>query len=185
MNKLKFFSESLKNLKTIGTITRSSQYLCEKMVSFVDFENSKVIVELGAGDGVITEHILAGMRPDAVLLTFEVNKKFIKTIKEKIKDDRMILIPDSAEKLPEYLKKYGLDSADNIVSALPFVNIPDNIGTSIKVKSRDVLKKGGKFIQVHYSLLEKSSYENIFGNVDVSFEPRNIPPAFVLVSEKK
>lgn len=185
MNKLKFFSESLKNLKRTGTITRSSKYLCEKMVEPVDFKNSKVIVELGAGDGVVTEYILREMRKDATLLTFEINEEFAKTISDKIKDKRMVLITDSADKLPEYLAKYGFEHADNIVSALPFVSLPDDLGTSIKKKSRDVLKKGGRFVQIHYSLLEKSSYEKIFGNIDVSFEARNIPPAFVMVCEKK
>ena len=34
------------------------------------------LVELGAGDGVITEHILKHMKKDAKLLSFEVNEKF-------------------------------------------------------------------------------------------------------------
>ena len=185
MNKLKFFSESLKNIKRTGTITRSSKYLCEKMVAPVDFENSKVIVELGAGDGVVTKYILERMRPDATLLTFEVNEKFAKIIQDRIKDERMVLITDSAEKLPEYLAKHNFTNADNIISALPFVSLPDELGAVIKNKSKDVLKKGGRFVQIHYSLLEKSSYEKIFGNVDISFEPRNIPPAFIFVCEKK
>jgi hypothetical protein len=33
-------------------------------------------------------------------------------------------------------------------------------------------------------LLTKKFYQTIFGNVDISFVPLNIPPAFVLVSEK-
>ena len=185
MNKLKFFSESIKNIKTTGTITRSSKFLCEKMVEQVDFQNSKVLVEFGAGDGVVTEFILKEMRPDAVLLVFEVNDKFVSTIKENIQDERMILIVDSAEKLPEYLKKHNFKEADNILSALPFTNLPDELGISIRTKSRDSLKKGGRFVQMHYSLFEKSTYEKIFGNVDVKFEPRNIPPAFVMISEKE
>ena len=185
MSKLKFLSESLKNLKTVGTITRSSKYLCERMTSYVDFENSNVLVELGAGDGVITEFILQKMRPDAVLLVFEVNKKFVKIIRKNIKDDRMILINDSAEKLDEYLEKHGLEKVDNIISAIPFVSLPESLGTSIKTKCRESMKVGGKYVQIHYSLLERASYLKIFGNADIAWEPRNIPPAFIFVSEKK
>lgn len=180
MNKLKFFSESLKNLRTIGTFTRSSKFACEKMVSYVDFENSKVIVELGAGDGVITKHIVEKMRKDAILLTFEVNEEFCKTIRNEIDDPRVKVIEDSAEKLPFYLEQYGCKEVDNIVSAIPFVSIPEKLGKKIINISKGTLKKGGRFIQIHYSLLVKSRYEEIFNNVEIHFEARNMPPAFVL-----
>ena len=75
MNNISFFRESIRNIKTVGTITRSSKFLCKGMVKHVDFDNAKTIVELGAGDGVITKHILRSMRKDAILLCFEVNKK--------------------------------------------------------------------------------------------------------------
>ncbi len=180
MNKLKFLGESLKNLRTVGTFTRSSQFLCEKMVSYVDFDNSKIIVELGAGDGVVTEHILKNMREDALLLTFEVNEKFCNTIREKIKDPRVKVIEDSAEKLPEYLAQYGFEKADNIVSAIPFVSLPEELGKRILRTSVENLKLGGRFIQINYSLLAKKLYEKFFKNIEVHFEARNMPPAFVL-----
>ncbi len=180
MNKLKFLSESLKNLRTVGTFTRSSKFACEKMVSYVDFENSKVIVELGAGDGVITKHIVEKMRDDAILLTFEVNEEFCKTIRKEIDDPRVKVIEDSAEKLPYYLEQYGCKEVDNIVSAIPFVSIPEKLGKRIINISKSTLKKGGRFIQIHYSLLVKSRYEEAFNNVEVHFEARNMPPAFVL-----
>ena len=184
MNKLKFLSESLKNLKTVGTVTRSSQFLCEKMVSYVDFQDSKVLVELGAGDGVITEHILKNMSPDATLLTFEVNPKFCATIRENIKDSRLIVVEDSAEKVPEYLAKHGFGKIDNVISALPFVSLPDELGYSIIRTCKEHMKEGGRFVQVHYSLLAKKLYERTFGEIDIHYEVRNIPPAFVFVAEK-
>ena len=130
MKKIDFFKESIKNLKTVGTITRSSKYLCRGMIKPVDFDKAKVIVELGAGDGVITEHILKNMTKDCTLLAFEVNKKFCDQIRQ-IKDDRLIVIEDSAEKLGEYLEKYDLGEADYIISAIPFVAFPEELAKSI------------------------------------------------------
>ncbi|MEM8906926.1 MAG: rRNA adenine N-6-methyltransferase family protein, partial [Bacteroidota bacterium] len=187
MNKIAFFKESIKsikNLKTIGTFTRSSQYVCKEMVSHVNFDEAKVIVELGAGDGVITEHILKNMRPDARLISFEVNELFCKKLRQ-IDDPRFQVIEDSAERLKEYLNKMNLKEADYVVSAIPFVALPDELGYSIVSTCRDNMKMGGRFIQIHYSLLAKKIYKNVFGNVEVSFVPINIPPAFVLVSEKR
>jgi len=184
MKKIKFLKESLKNLKTVGTVVRSSKYVCKEMVSHVDFSKAKTIVELGAGDGVITKHILEKMEPGSKLLSFEVNENFCKTLR-KIKDDRLEVIEDSAAKLEEYVAKFNLSQPDFIISAIPFVSLPDELGYEIVGECKKSLQPGGLFIQIHYSLLAKKLYQNIFGNVDVSFVPLNIPPAFVLVSEKR
>ena len=183
MTRLKFFVEGVKNIKTVGTITRSSKYLCRRMIRDIDFENAKCIVELGAGDGVITEHILKAMRPDAKLLAFEVFEAFCEQLRE-LNDPRLIVIQDSAEFLPKYLKEHNIEAVDYVVSAIPFVALPDEVGYRIVDVARNALKKGGLYIQVHYSLLAKKLYEKIFGNVDVGFVMRNVPPAFVLKSVK-
>ncbi len=184
MNTIAFLREGLRNLKTVGTVTRSSRQLCEKAVSFVDFQNAKVIVELGAGDGVITKHLLKYMRPDARLLAFEVNPKFCARLRS-IGDERLIVIEDSAEHIGRYLSENQLGEIDDVVSAIPFVALPKEAGQLIVTATRDHLKRGGRYIQVHYSLLMKSLYENVFGNVDVNFVPLNLPPAFLLVSERR
>lgn len=183
MNNISFLKESIKNIKTVGTITRSSNFLCKSMVKHVDFENAKTIVELGAGDGVITKHILERMKKDAILLSFEVNKAFCDRLR-KINDKRLIVIEDSAENLSKYLKEQNVEHVEFIVSAIPFVALPDELGLSIVNECYKYLSLGGSFIQVHYSLLARKLYQKVFGNVDINFVPINIPPAFVLVSKK-
>ena len=183
MSYLKFIGEGLKDIRTVGTLTRSSRHLCKGMIKHIDFREANLIVELGAGDGVITEHILNNMKPDAKLLAFEVNKSFCDKLRS-IKDDRLIVVEDSAEKLGEYLVELGATHTDYIISAIPFVALPKDLGSFIINECHSYLKQGGLFIQVHYSLLVKKVYESIFGNVDVNFIPLNLPPAFVFVSEK-
>lgn len=182
MGTIEFFRQSVKNLKTVGTLTRSSKFVCKEMISHVDFKMANVIIEMGAGDGVITKHILGAMKPDAKLIIFEVNPTFCKVLRE-IKDERLIVIEDSVELIPEYLKKHKLDKPDFIISAIPFVAMPDDISYKIVQLCQKTLKPEGKYIQIHYSLLLKKMYKKVFGNVDVNFVPLNIPPAFVLVSE--
>ena len=182
MGTIDFFRTSLKNIKTVGTITRSSKYLCKDMISHVDFTQAKSIVEMGAGDGVITKHILKAMRPDAELLTFEILPKMFKQL-SAIDDKRMHAVEDSVEKIGEYLAQYEMGQADCIISAIPFVAFPEKLTYKILHECKTHLKPGGKFIQVHYSLLTKKIYKEVFGNVDVNFTPFNVPPAFVLVSE--
>lgn len=183
MNKIKFLRESLRNIKTVGTVTRSSKFLCEGMVKHVDFGSAKILVELGAGDGVITHHILKNMRPDCKLLAFEVNPKFCEHLR-KINDPRLVIVEDSAEKVGEYLAAHGFQQADAVISAIPFVALPEELSNKIVDSCKQHLKTGGFFIQVHYSLLLKKMYEKIFGNVATHFVAFNIPPAWVMVSTK-
>jgi len=184
MKKIEFLKEGLKNLKTIGSVARSSKYLCKGMIKHVDFKNANVIVELGAGDGVITKHILKAMKPDSILISFEVNEMFCEQLRQ-IDDKRLIVVEDSAERIGEYLKKHDLPKADYIISAIPFVVLPDELALKIVEACKSAMKKNGLFVQMHYSLITKKFYQNIFGNVDVNFVPINFPPAFVLVSQKK
>jgi len=178
LNHFEFFRESVKNLKTVGTITRSSDYLCKRMIKHVDFESARIIVELGAGDGVITKHILRSMSENAKLIVFEVNSSFCDELR-KIEDNRLLVVEDSAENM----EKYVGNKVDFFVSAIPFVMLPKELTHSILNICKNVLASRGKFIQVHYSLVTKSIYKKIFGNVKVNFVPLNVPPAFVLVSQ--
>lgn len=184
MGTIGFFREGLRNLKTVGTLTRSSNQLCKSAIQHVDFETANVIVELGAGDGVITEHLLKQMKPNAKLFAFEVNEKFCTRLRA-IGDERLIVVEDSAENMGKYLAQHNITHADVAVSAIPFVALPKELSNSIIRTTKQYLKEGGFYIQIHYSLIMKSLYESIFGNVDVHFVLFNVPPAFVLVSEKQ
>lgn len=183
MNKLDFFREGLKNFKTMGTVARSSRFLSKRMIKNVDFSECKNIVELGAGDGVITRRILGQMEMHSRLLCFEVNPAMVEIL-STINDPRLIIIQDSAENLLGYMKSYQIEEVDAIISALPFVILPEDLRNSILNTSKVALKDSGKFIQMHYSLKEKSLYTSRFAKVEISFVPLNIPPAFVLECEK-
>ncbi|WP_236969749.1 class I SAM-dependent methyltransferase [Membranihabitans marinus] len=183
MNRFKFFKEGIRNIKTVGTVTRSSRYLCDKMVNHSKIHNAKCIVELGAGDGVLTKHILERMPDNCRLLSFEINEKFLDTL-NKINDDRLIIIADSAEKLEDYTRQFKMEEVDIVFSALPFTVIPKHIATNIVRLAQKVLRADGEYLQIHYSLVAKKMYSDIFGNVSVYFQPINIPPAFVLKSLK-
>ena len=184
MTRIDFLKTSIKNLKTVGAVTRSSKFLCKKSISFIDFKEAKLIVELGAGDGVVTKHILKNMRSDAKLLAFEIIPNMAKLLRE-INDDRLIVIEDSAEHLAKDLAEHNTDKVKYISSAIPFVMLPEEEALKIIQACHDNMEEGGVYMQIHYSLMAKRLYQKIFGNVDVNFVPLNVPPAWVLVSKKQ
>lgn len=180
MNRLKYFIEGVRHMKTRGTVAPTSRFTSEQMLKHIDFENAKVILELGAGDGGITKHILQRMEPDAILICFEINHDLCKDLYE-LSDHRLKIINDSAEYIDKYLLKYQVSEVDFIVSGIPFVMLPNELGDRILEKAHNHLRKGGRFIQFHYSLIPKKRYKQIFNKVRIEFEVRNIPPAWVFI----
>ena len=183
MKRLDFFSESLKNLKEVGTVTRSSRYLCRSISQHIDFSQAGVIVELGAGDGVISKELLKNMNPDSKLIALEINDAF-SDILDKLDDSRLLFYKRTAEDLMDILEELGIDQVDYVVSALPFTVMPASVSENIVSQCFNALLSGGKFIQVHYSLVKKGLYKSKFGNVKVNFILKNLPPAFLLISNK-
>jgi len=184
MGAIKFFIQGIKHFKEVGTFSRSSHFVSKTMTKdkHVDFSTAKCIVELGAGDGPITKQILKKMAPDATLLCFEINDRFYEELQEKFgHDKRITLIKDDAKKLGEYIRQAGYEEADAVISAIPFVIIPED---DIIEEAHKFLKKGGKYVQLHYSLVAKKRYERIFNNTEIDFVMLNVPPAFIHICEK-
>ncbi len=163
----------------VGAMSPSSKYLANVMLKSIDFSKCKTLVELGPGNGVFTEKILERMLPDAKLLAFELNEGFYRDLQHKIKDDRLILVNDSAELIGTYLKKHGLDKADVVISSLPLANFPSSLRSSVLNESYENLTPVGKYIQFQYSLQSKKYIKKIFKQVDIKFTLANFPPAFV------
>ena len=178
MEKVRFLFQSLKNFQQMGTVIRSGNAMCRKMTHFIDPQLDLILVELGAGDGAITKYILDRMSPQAKLFVFEINSELCDVL-SKINDPRLILINDSAENIKIHLDKYGLHEVDTIISAIPFLVLPDDLTKKILYLSKGVLKTGGTFIQMHYAKTVQKMYKNIFGNVHTYFVPVNIPPGYV------
>lgn len=178
LEQVKFLWQTIINFKKMGTVSRSSQSMSRKMSEYIDIEQDMIIVELGAGDGVITKHILDKMSPKATLFVFEINPELCEMI-SKIKDERMILINDGAQYLQIHLEKHGFDHADHIISALPFMILPQDLTQEVLNISHQVLKKDGFFIQMHYSKSMIKWYKSIFSKVLISYVPLNIPPGYV------
>ena len=182
--KKSFIKQFWKEKKMVGAMAPSSRFLAQKMLVHIDFNQAKVIVELGPGTGVFTDKILEKMRPDAVLLVFELNEKFCNQLQKRISDKRAHIIFDSAEKIEYYLAEHNLDKADVIVSSLPLANFPQDIRDSVLKASNNSLKPIGKYIQFQYSLQSKNHIKKVFDGVTIDFTPLNFPPAFVYTCNK-
>ncbi len=178
MSKSGLLLELYSNLSTTGALTFSSKSLVNKMLSQVDISRAKVLVEMGGGDGSITQGIVERLAPDAELLVFEINKPFCESMEKLFPQPNVRIINDSAENIHLYLDG---KKVDYILSSLPFSFIPAEIKDGILRQSKNALSDSGAFIQICYSYLLKNLFKKYFSQVHTSFTLRNLPPAFVMV----
>lgn len=180
MEVVSFLKNYIKYPRMIGAICPSSKALAKKMMENIDFENAECIVEYGPGTGVFTEEIIKRKKKEMVLLLVELNEDLYELLTNKYgHNENVYIINDSAEKVSNYINRLGFKYADYIVSGLPFAAFPKQVSNEILTNTAKALKKDGKFITFQYTLLKKNLVKQFFKDIDITYEFRNFPPAFV------
>ncbi len=183
-HRIEFLRESLRNLRSTGSVSPSSRFLCRAVANKIDPVKAQIVVELGPGDGAITRFILNRLSLNARLVIFEINPVFVEKIRSTFDDPRMTIVHDSAENMGQHFRALGISEVDYFISGIPFVMLPESLTESITRTCQNWLGEGGKFIQFHYSPLLLRLYRRVFGNLSVEVVALNFPPALVVSCEK-
>ena len=162
----------------------SSRFLAAKMLNHISIEEAKVVVELGPGTGVFTEKILEKMGENTQLIVVELNDDFYNTLQNKFHHPNLHLKHGSADQIGIYLKEYGFEKADLIISSLPLANFPSDLRKNVIETAKNCLDDKGKFVQFQYSLQSLKTLKRNFHLVKVEFTAFNFPPAFVYTCSK-
>ncbi|MCK0769777.1 class I SAM-dependent methyltransferase [Chromohalobacter canadensis] len=172
-----FASNFLKHPKMLGSIIPSSPFLVRRMLSHVDWERTRVLVEYGPGIGTFTKEILRQMHPDAVLLVLETNKDFVDYINGAFSDPRMQVVHGSAADIQQVLNERELGAVDYVVAGIPFSTLPDVARENILDATRQVISPDGTFLLYQFSPNILPSLHKTFSQVTREFEPMNFLPA--------
>ena len=172
-----FLRGFLKHPVMVGSIIPSSKVLIDKMLDPVDWANCKVFVEYGPGVGTFTEHVLARMAPDAVLIAIDTNPDFVDYLGRKIRDSRLRPVAGSAADVQQILADFGYDHADYILSGLPFSTLPPGVGPAIAEATSEAIRPGGAFLVYQFSPKVREFLDPYFDRIDRGFEWINVPPA--------
>ncbi len=172
-----FFRGFIKHPVMVGSIIPSSTKLIAKMLSKVDWANTKVFVEYGPGVGTFCGHILERMAPDATLIAIDTNPDFIDYLAARITDSRFQPVLGSAADVRAILAERGFEHADYILSGLPFSTLPPGIGPKIASETHAALRKDGAFLVYQFSPKVRDFIAPHFQRIDHGFELVNIPPA--------
>lgn len=197
MNKkgdITLFKEGLAAMRSVGTVSPSSVFLARALTPAIGkHDPEKVIVELGAGTGSVTEEIAKHLRPRDLLVSIEANKKLAdicgKNIKKQEHGGAVHCVHAQAQHAGAVLHRYGAAVADDVVCTLPFRLLPGNETEEILHEVRRIVKPGGHFIFIRY-IIAPTNKDVIKALPDFSVTKkklvlRNIPPAEVVIMRKK
>jgi|SRR5579862_5551176 len=174
-----FARNFFKSPAMLGSVVPSSSFLVNDMMSQVDWDRARVLVEYGPGVGTFTREILRRMRPDAVLVAIELNTEFVEYLSENVRDPRFRVVHGSAARVRSILTDENLPPADYIISGLPYRNMTDSLRREILEESRMALKSEGSMLLFQYTRTMLPYLESSFSSVKLNFQLFNILPALI------
>jgi phosphatidylethanolamine/phosphatidyl-N-methylethanolamine N-methyltransferase len=172
---LEFFRGFLRSPDQVGSIIPSSRFLERRLVHSAAIADARCAVELGPGTGGTTRALLDAMRPNASLLTIELDAHFAELLND-IGDPRLVSHHGSAADLGAILEQHGLPQPDAIVSGIPFSTMPKAVGESILQAIHAQLAPGGRFVAYQFRGHVGRMGSPILGKPEVDLEWLNVPP---------
>lgn len=171
-----FLYKFLESPTIIGSITPSSPFLAQAMIKPVNWNQVRVIVELGAGTGVFTQYVHRLKHSDCRGIISEQDQVMRRRLMRMYEGLNYF---SHAEDIYLVIQNLGLSEVDCVLSGLPFANFPQVLRDRILDGVTSSLKPGGLFVMFQYSLQMKRQLQQRFSKIDIRFVPLNIPPAFV------
>ena len=141
-----FLRGLLKDPRSVSAPTPSSPALAAAMAEKVDPLRPGLVVELGAGTGVVTEALLArGISTDR-LLVIEYGAYFVDLLRKRFPE--IMVIQGDAFAFERYLPSEARISA--VVSGVPLLNFPLWRRKALIERALAAQDSGGRFIQLSY-----------------------------------
>lgn len=170
-----FLINALKYFKQTGSLCRSSKFLAKKLVKPLNSTTPLTVLELGAGDGIVTKHILRKINKNSELHSYEINQNFVTKLNE-IKDHRLVIHNSCVSNLKSVFSESQIDF---IVSSLPLANIEYLFKQNLIDDMKHILKPKGILIQYQYFKNDLKLLEYKFSKTTTSLCIKNLPPAFI------
>lgn len=173
-----FARELLSRPAVVGAIWPSSRQLARRMAARVPADGDGLVVELGAGTGVVTQALLDRGIAAERLVVVERSPAFVRHLRARFPGIKVVL--GNAAQLG-HLLPYA-PHLDAIVSSLPLRSLPAADVAAIVEQWRHLLAPGGLVVQYTYDLHDSGrlgSYGFTVRSRDTVWA--NLPPARVLV----
>lgn len=174
-----FFREFLKRPVMVGSIIPSSQRTIRRVLSKVDWANTRTFVEYGPGVGTFCQAVLDRLGPDARYILIDTNPDFVDYLRARLRDPRVSIVLDSAADVGRIVREHGADHADYVISGLPFSTLPPGVGDTIARETQAILRPGGAFLVYQFNPRVRNFLSPHFARIDYEIEWWNVPPAHI------
>lgn len=173
-----FFKRWLKNPKRLGTCAPISKSLARQAAACIKNPENVRLVEIGSGPGTLTHFLLdIGIQPEKVKAV-ELDPELCAFARKTI--PHVEFIEGDARYLSSLLPSDWVGQVDIVFSTIPLAYLPSSLRRDIVSAALAVLKPGGDFFHLTYSLWSPlRTFSHIFQSKKVVSVWRNIPPAFI------
>jgi len=181
------FLHALRHPLSVGAVAAASPQLVNDVVAQVD-SRSEIVVELGAGTGVITHALLQQRNDRRRVVSIEIDPQLAEIVRARLSGSEVI-VGDALE-LSSY---FAEGQVDCIICSLPLTLLSPRDLHILLDGARAVLKDGGMFVFYLYRLgVWRHRYQKVMRCVQGFFPSvsenktvwRNLPPARVIVGRK-
>jgi phospholipid N-methyltransferase len=169
-----FLREFLTKPKFMGAALPSSKKLAQVTVDFLPQHVDGLVIELGAGTGVITEALLDKVDHSKIRV-IERSSDLCNHLKKRFKD--IAIINGDAKDLSNILR-HEKQKVAAVISGLPLRSLPKDLVKTIEQEIKNVLAPNGLYIQFTYQLIHNVEYPH-FVHVAKKYIWKNAPPARV------
>ena len=170
-NPLTFFLRFLADPSAVGAIAPTSISAARLMASPI--KNTDTVLELGAGNGTITQGILEKI-PESQLIAVEKDTELANKFKNNfpnvdLRINDALLILDT------------IQPVDIIVSGIPFANLTTNQQEQFFHRIKRALKPSGTFVAIQYTKRVESTFKKHFASIETKRTWKNLPPTNVFI----
>jgi len=182
----KFLQQFLRSPTVTGAIAPSSSYLAERVVEWIDWDQTKALLEWGPGTGSFTELILSRKPAACRYLAIELNPEMCAALRRRF--PRIEIRQESVAEVARICEQECIEQVDCVVCGLPWAAFSDALQTEFMDALRCVLRPGGQFTTFAYlhgltlpaGQRFRAKLGQYFSQVAYSRTVwRNLPPAFV------
>ena len=169
-----FFRRWLSDPLQMGSIVPSSRFLCRRIADLVTAGGDGLVVEIGAGTGVISRALVeAGIAPERLVLV-EIVPEMAEHLRASLPGAR-VLCADAFALAPHL----PAGPVGTVICGIPLVMLPLERQRRF-VEEVERIAPGLGFLLYTYCITSPLPYRRLgLGAVRESWTPRNFPPASV------
>ena len=172
-----FFKRWLANPLQMGSIIPSSPSLCNRIAALVERSEDEVVLELGAGTGVVSRALLAAGVPADRLVVVEIVPEMADHLRSVLPG--VSVVSGDAFALPDALPKRLHGKVGTAICGIPLVLLPTERQRQF-VEAIEAVAPGRGFLLYSYCVTSPLPYRELGLEAKrMAWTPLNFPPASV------